>query len=71
MKALFDKGSSHTVLDWSSLHTLSVCKMNFLSLFNPLSPNSDRQQFSPNDVHTLSRDKVMRISKTITKEKMP
>ena len=45
--------------------------MNFLSLFNPLSPNSDRQQFSPNDVHTLSRDKVMRISKMITKEKMP
>ena len=71
MKALFDTGSSYTVLDCSSLHTLSVCKMNFLSLFNPLSPNSDRQQFSPNDVHTLSRDKVMRISKMITKEKMP
>ena len=71
MKALFDAGSSYTVLDRSSLHTLSVCKMNFLSLFNPLSPNSDRQQFSPNDVHTLSRDKVMRISKMITKEKMP
>ena len=71
MKALFDTGSYYTVLDWSSLQTLSVCKMNFLSLFNPLSPNSDRQQFSPNDVHTLSRDKVMRISKMITKEKMP
>ena len=66
MKALFDAGSSYTVLDWSSLHTLSVCKMNFLSLFNPLSPNSDRQQFAPNDVHTLKRDKVMRISKMIT-----
>ena len=23
-------------------------------LFNPLSPNSDQQQFSPNDIHTLS-----------------
>ena len=68
MKVLFDTGSYYTGLDWSSLHTLSVCKMNFLSLFNP---NSDRQQFSPNDVHTLSRDKVMRISKMITKEKMP
>ena len=22
--------------------------------FNPLSPNSDQQQFSPNDIHTLS-----------------
>ena len=28
---------------------------------NPLSPNSDQQQFSPNIVHTLSRDKVVRI----------
>ena len=70
MKALFYTGSSCTFLDWSSLHTLCVCKMNFLSLFNPLSPNSDQQQFSPNDVHTLSRDKVMRISKMISKEKM-
>ena len=33
--------------------------------FNPLSPNSDQQQFSLNNVHTLSRDKVVR------KEKMP
>ena len=24
--------------------------------FNPLSPNSDQQQFSLNNVHTLSRD---------------
>ena len=31
------------------------------SAINPLSPNSDQQQFSPNDIHTLSRDKVMRI----------
>ena len=23
---------------------------------NPLSPNSDRHQFSPNNIHTLSRD---------------
>ena len=29
--------------------------------FIPLSPNSDQQQFSPNNVHTLSRDKVVRI----------
>ena len=28
---------------------------------NPLSPNSDQQQFSPNNLHTLSRDKVVRI----------
>ena len=31
------------------------------SRLNPLSPNSDQQQFSPNNVHTLSRDKVVRI----------
>ena len=29
---------------------------------NPLSPNSDQHQFSPNNIHTLSRDKVMRIN---------
>ena len=38
---------------------------------NPLSPNSDQQQFSPNDVHTLSRDKVVRMEKMTMKEKMP
>ena len=37
---------------------------------NPLSANSDQQQFSPNDVHTLSRDKVTRINKMMTKEKV-
>ena len=39
--------------------------------FNPLSANSDQKQFSPNNIHTLSRDKVMRINQMITKEKMP
>ena len=38
---------------------------------NPLSPNSDQHQFSPNNIHTLSREKVMRIAKMITKEEMP
>jgi len=41
------------------------------ALVNPLSPNGDQHLFSPNDIHTLSRDKVMRIHKMITKEKMP
>ena len=36
------------------------------SCFDPLSPNSDQQQFSPNDIHTLSRDEVMRINLMIT-----
>ena len=29
--------------------------------FNPSSPNSDQDQFSLNNIHTLSRDLVMRI----------
>ena len=33
---------------------------------NPLSPNSDQDQFSLNDIHTLSRDLVMRIYKMNT-----
>ena len=39
--------------------------------FNPLRANSDQQQFSPNNIRTLSRDKVMGINQMITKEKMP
>ena len=38
--------------------------------FNPLSPNSDRHQFSPNNIHMLPREMVMRVNKMITKEKM-
>ena len=38
---------------------------------NPLSPNSDQHQFSPNNIPRLSRDKVVRRNKMITKEKMP
>ena len=32
-----------------------------ISPINALSLNSDQQQFSPNNVHTLSRDKIVRI----------
>ena len=35
-------------------------------IINHLSPNSDQEQFSPNDIHTLSWDEVMRINKMIT-----
>ena len=39
---------------------------------NPFIPNSDQQQFPPNNIiHTLSRDKVMRIIKMIIIEKIP
>ena len=37
--------------------------------FNPWSPNSDQQPFSPNNPHTLlPRDKVMRINKDYQRE---
>ena len=31
--------------------------------FNPLSPNSDQHQFYPNNIHTLSRDKLWELIK--------
>ena len=37
---------------------------------NPFSPNIDQHQFSPNDIHMLPREMVMRVNKMITKGKM-
>ena len=37
---------------------------------NPLSPNSDQQQFSPYNIHMLANEMVMRVNTMITKEKM-
>ena len=51
----------------------AVHSINSLVLYghlNPLSPNSDQHQFSPNNVHMLSREMVMRLNKMVTKEKM-
>ena len=33
---------------------------------NPLSPNSDQQQFSPNNIHMLPSEMVMTVNKMIT-----
>ena len=33
-------------------------QINFNNPFNPLSPNSDQDQFSPNNIHTLPTDKL-------------
>ena len=41
-----------------------------ISSINSLSPNSDQQQFSPNNIHMLAREIVMRVNTMITKEKM-
>jgi len=51
------------------LEISKIAKLKVMRL-NPLSPNSDQNQFSPNDIHTLSRDYVMRIDKMITKGKV-
>ena len=37
--------------------------------FNPLSPDSDQHQFSPNNIHMLPREMIMRVNKMITKKK--
>ena len=41
-----------------------------LHLHIPLSPNSDQHQFSPNNISTQLREKVVRINKMITWGKM-
>ena len=38
--------------------TESLDKIFQVTFFNPLSPNSDQDQFSPNNIHTLSRDQL-------------
>ena len=43
---------------------------HWTSQFNPLSPDSDQGQFSPNNIHMLPREMVMRVNKMITYEKM-
>ena len=35
-------------------------------VFNPLSPGSDQDEFSPNNIHMLPREIVMRVNKMIT-----
>ena len=50
----------NNIYNWKAYYTI-----------NPLSANTDQQQLSPNNIHTLWRDEVMRINVKITKEKMP
>ena len=42
-------------------HDQVLCIIRVSDWLNPLSSNSDQQQFSPDNVHTLSRDKAVRI----------
>ena len=39
--------SNRFTIQWISIRETKKC-------VNPLSPNSDQQQFSPNNIHTLS-----------------
>ena len=43
---------------------IQLMRRNVLA-FNPLSPNSEQHQFSPNNIHTMLKGKVMRINKMI------
>ena len=49
----------------AQLHTVVEIKA-----FNPSIPNSEQHQFSPTNIHRLSRGEVMRMNKMITKVKM-
>ena len=51
---------SPSFLDWKIQIWIFLAKKSTLR-FNPLNPNSDQQQSSPNNVNTWLRKKVMRI----------
>ena len=40
------------------IHDYDTRSKDRLSIVSPLSPNSDQDQFSPNNIHTLSTDKL-------------
>ena len=45
---------------------MSIKEQDFSAKVNPLSPDSDQDQFSPNNIHMLPREMVMRVNKMIT-----
>ena len=51
---------------WYPFHIPNRCKC---TVFNPLSPNSDQDQFSPNNIYTLSTDKLWELIKWSPKQK--
>ena len=58
------------VSDTLQLDVINIPRETSGSFINPLSPNSDQHQFSPNNIHMLPREMVMRVNKIVTKEKM-
>ena len=58
-------GSNHPKLQNRCTESLIRYK---LQLLNPLSPDSDQHQFSPNNIHILLREMIMRVNKMIAKD---
>ena len=47
---------SKTISPFFKEEVIGYCVLCLVEVLNPLSPNSDQQQFSPNNIHTMSRD---------------
>ena len=44
------------------MRTVFIVKM-ITGVFNPLSPDSDQHQFSPDNIHMLPREMIMGVNK--------
>ena len=66
LSSIANQNSTCLVGEVATEHTVVEIKA-----FNSLIPNSEQHQFSPNNIHRLSRGEVMRMIKMITKVKMP
>ena len=58
-------GSNHPKLQNMCTESLIWYKLQLLKL---LSPDSDQNQFSPNNIHILPREMIMRVNKMIAKD---
>ena len=55
------------VLSCKPIHQVSLCQLKFFTaecLFNPVTPMSDQERISLNQINTISNRQVMRIKKT-------
>ena len=50
--------------------TIQMKPLQQYRTLNPLSPKTDQHQFSPHNINTLSKEKVIRFIKMITSGKM-
>ena len=64
----FPQHAKKVVSDSLGLVDFAVGLVN--SVLNPLSPNSDQHQFSPNNIHRLSSATSMRINQMIIKRRI-